>query len=224
MKLLIAEDQFKLIDILKERLSQEGYVVDAVNHGQKAIDYLDHSLYDCVILDIMMPHKSGLDVLQWMRSQNIQTPVLLLTAMDSVEDRVKGLQMGADDYLIKPFAYEELRERIKVLLKRKKSEIKEIIKVADLELNRTNHTVMRQGQIITLTKKEYNVLETLMLRAGEIVSRERLEMVCSSMDYEGYSNVIDVYIRFLRKKIDEPFETKLIQTVRGFGYVIRSES
>jgi DNA-binding response OmpR family regulator len=224
MKLLIAEDQVKLLNILTERLKNEGYVVDAVNDGQKAIDFLEHSLYDCVILDIMMPHQSGLDVLRWLRNQNIQTPVIFLTAKDDVSDRVIGLKSGADDYLIKPFAFEELKERIKVLLKRRPLDVKDLLTVGDLTLDRTTKKVIRQNQEIVLTKKEYNVLEALMLRAGEVLSRERLENIVSTMDYEGYSNVIDVYIRFLRKKIDDPFESKLIKTVRGFGYVIRRES
>jgi DNA-binding response OmpR family regulator len=224
MKLLIAEDQLKLLDILSERLKNEGYVVDAVNDGQKAMNFLEHSRYDCVILDIMMPHQSGLDVLQWLRNQNDQTPVIFLTAKDDVPDRVLGLKSGADDYLVKPFAFEELKERIKVLLKRLPLDVKDTLTVADLTLDRTTKRVLRRNQEIPLTKKEYNLLEALMLRAGEVLSRERLESIVSSMDYEGYSNVIDVYIRFLRKKIDEPFDAKLIHTVRGFGYVIRSES
>ncbi len=223
MKLLIAEDQFQLLEILKERFTKAGYVVDAVSNGETAIDFLDHTAYDVAILDVMMPRKDGYDVLHWMRQRKIDTPVLFLTAKDQVVDRVKGLKLGADDYLIKPFAFEELMARIDALLRRRQKTVSNTIQVADLILDRSAKTVERSGQAIVLTKKEFNVLEALMLHAGETMSRDRLEMVSSSLEYEGYSNIVDVYIRFLRKKIDEPFSKKLIQTVRGFGYMIRGD-
>lgn len=221
MKIMIAEDQFQLLNIMKERLEKEGYIVDAVSNGEDAIDYLDHTTYDCVILDIMMPKRSGHEVLNWMRRSKIETPVLFLTAKDSVSDRVEGLNMGADDYLIKPFAYEELIARIKTLTKRRQTSIQEILSVGDLKVNRSSKEVTRNGILIELTKKEYNLLEILCLHKGETMTRERLDSQLSHMDFEGYSNVIDVYIRFLRKKIDEPFDKPLIHTVRGFGYMIK---
>lgn len=224
MKLLVAEDQFQLLTILKERLEKDGYIVDAVSNGESAIDFLDHSSYDCVILDVMMPKKDGHEVLNWMRFSSMDTPVIFLTAKDTVSDRVEGLNLGADDYLIKPFAYEELLARVKALTKRKKATIQDVLMVGDLTLNRTSKEVKRQENVIALTKKEYNLLEILMLHKGETMTRERLDHLLSNMDFEGYSNVIDVYIRFLRKKIDEPFDKALIYTVRGFGYMIKDDA
>lgn len=223
MKVLIAEDQVQLLNIISERLIQEGYVVDAVTHGEDAIDYLEHSKYDCVILDIMMPKKSGHEVLMWMRQNNIETPVLFLTAKDAVSDRVEGLDLGADDYLIKPFSYDELMARIRVLMKRRSSTVQDILKAGNLTLNRTTKEVIRDHTSIQLTKKEFNLLELLLLHKGETMTRERLENALNSIDFEGYSNVIDVYIRFLRKKIDEPFAYPLIKTIRGFGYMIKED-
>lgn len=224
MRLLIAEDQFQLRDLLKERLEKAGHSVDAVADGTSAIDYLSASHYDVVVLDIMMPGTDGYGVLAWMRRENMQTPVLFLTAKDAVKDRVAGLQKGADDYLIKPFSFEELLARIHVLSRRKRAEIQDVLTNGDLSLNRSTQIVVRAGTPIDLTKKEYLILEAFLLNKGNTLSRERLEMASSNYDYEGYSNVIDVYIRFLRKKIDEPFEDKLIETVRGFGYRMRDMS
>ena len=224
MRLLIAEDQFQLRDLLKERLEKAGHIVDAVADGTSAIDFLASSDYDVVVLDIMMPGTDGHGVLAWMRGENILTPVLFLTAKDTVKDRVEGLQLGADDYLIKPFAFEELLARIHVLSRRKSAEIQDVLTNGELSLNRSTQIVMRAEKHIALTKKEYLLLEALLLNKGNTLSRERLEMASSNYDYEGYSNVIDVYIRFLRKKIDEPFEEKLIETVRGFGYRMRDIS
>lgn len=221
MKLLIAEDQRSLREVITQRLVDLKYTVDAVADGLEAIDYLAYATYDVVILDIMMPKKSGWDVLQWMRHEDIQTPVLFLTAKDAVEDRVHGLQMGADDYLIKPFAFDELHARIQVLARRKSLPIQQLLSVADLSLNRQSHEVFRGGELISLTTKEFIILEYLMLHAGSAVHRDTLESISTNYDYEGYSNVVDVFIRYLRKKIDEPFRTKLIHTVRGTGYMIK---
>ncbi len=223
MKILIAEDQTQLRTILLERLNQHGFIVDAAEDGGQAIDYLDHGTYDVALLDIMMPQMNGLEVLQWIRSHRPHLPVLLLTAKDAVKDRVKGLELGADDYLIKPFAFEELLARVHSLLRRSTKAIQEVLQVGDLSLNRSTKEVKRNDTPLQLTKKEFLILEALMRHAGEPLSRERLEMVSSDLDYEGYSNIVDVYIRFLRKKVDEPFASKLIHTVRGFGYVIRED-
>jgi two-component system, OmpR family, copper resistance phosphate regulon response regulator CusR len=223
MKLLIVEDQNELRNILKKRLNEEGYVLDDAADGEEAWDYIEFTDYDAIILDIMIPKINGLEILQRIRNKNDGTPVLLLTARDSIQDRVKGLDLGADDYLVKPFAFEELLARIRSLLRRKETQIHNILSLDDLELNRTLKEVKRAGKLIKLTKKEYIILEYLMLNKNIVVSRERLESVSSNYDYEGYSNVIDVYIRFLRKKIDEDFNKKLIHTIRGFGYVMRLE-
>ncbi len=206
MKILLAEDQKTLNTIMKERLSQQGFVVDAVFDGEEAIDILEYMTYDVIILDIMMPKKNGLEVLSYMRSNNIQTPVLLLTAKDKVEDRVKGLELGADDYLIKPFAFEELVARLHALSRRRDQSIQEVLTCGDLEVNTTTKSVTRNKTSIHLSKKEYLIVEYLMKHKNEVVSRERLENVTSDYDYEGYSNVIDVFIKMIRKKIDHPFD------------------
>lgn len=224
MRLLISEDQQTLREILKKRLKEDGFSVDDAPDGEEAIALLQHTQFDLVVLDIMMPHKTGLEVLTWMRTQNIQTPVLMLTAKDKVSDRVKGLNLGADDYLIKPFAYEELKARIQSLLRRQDKKIEDILTVADLTMNRTTKEVIRANQTIHLSKKEYNILEYMMLHEGEVLSRERLEEASTDFDYEGYSNVIDVYIKLLRKKVDKPFDRSLIHTVRGFGYVFKVDA
>jgi len=223
MKLLIVEDQNELRNILKKRLNEEGYILDAAADGEEAWDYIEFTDYDTIILDIMIPKINGLEILKRIRNKNDGTPVMLLTARDSIQDRVKGLDVGADDYLVKPFAFEELLARIRSLLRRKETQIQNILSLDDLELNRTLKEVKRAGKLIKLTKKEYIILEYLMLNKNIVISRERLESISSNYDYEGYSNVIDVYIRFLRKKIDEDFDKKLIHTIRGFGYVMRLE-
>jgi len=221
MRLLISEDQQTLREILKKRLKEDGFSVDDAPDGQEAMSLLEHTVYDVVILDIMMPYFSGLEVLTWMREQKIQTPVIMLTAKDKVSDRVKGLNAGADDYLIKPFAYEELKARIQSLLRRQDKTIENVLSLGDLTMNRTTKEVIRENQSIHLSKKEFNILEYMMLHEGEVLSRERLEEASTDFDYEGYSNVIDVYIKLLRKKIDKPFDQPLIHTVRGFGYVLK---
>lgn len=223
MRLLISEDQKTLLDILKKRLKEDGFAVDDTPNGEEAIALLEHVTYDAVILDIMMPRKNGIEVLQWMRSNHIHTPVIMLTAKDKVSDRVQGLNAGADDYLIKPFAYEEFKARIHSLLRRQEKSIENVIDIDDLSINRLTKEVKRAGKSIHLSKKEYNLLEYMMLHKGEVLSRERLEEASSDFDYEGYSNVIDVYIKLLRKKVDKNFDTKLIHTVRGFGYVLKVE-
>lgn len=223
MKLLIVEDQNELRNILKKRLNDAGYVLDDAADGEYALDLINYTDYDAIILDIMIPKINGLALLQEIRSKKNYTPVILLTARDTIQDRVTGLDLGADDYLVKPFAFEELLARIRSILRRRDTEVQSILSLADLTLNRTQKTVSRAGNEIKLSKKEYIILEYLMLNKNIVVSRERLENVSSNYDYEGYSNVIDVYIRFLRKKIDEGYDKKLIHTIRGFGYVMKVE-
>lgn len=223
MKLLIVEDQNQLRAILKKRLNEAGYILDEAADGETALDLIEYSDYDAVILDIMIPKINGLELLRTIRANKDTTPVLLLTARDTIQDRVLGLDLGADDYLVKPFAFEELLARIRSLLRRRESKIETILTLGDLSLNRTSKEVKRADAVIKLTKKEYVILEYLLLNKGIIVSREKLESVSSNYDYEGYSNVVDVYIRFLRKKIDEGHDIKLIHTIRGFGYVMKVE-
>ena len=225
MRILIAEDERDLTNLLKKRLEKQKYSVDACFDGEEALDYLAAADYDAVILDIMMPKKNGLQVLQHIRNRKKNTPVLLLTARDSVEDRVAGLDAGADDYLIKPFAFEELLARIRVMLRKNSSaETKtNVVKIADLTVDLNTQKVYRGDKEISLSSREFSILRYLCMNKGIVLSRDKIEEHIWNYDYAGGSNVVDVYIRYLRKKIDEGFSPKLIHTVRGAGYVLREE-
>ena len=223
MRILIAEDEKDLNRIISSRLQAEQYSVDSCFDGEEALDYLASAEYDAVVLDIMMPVMDGLTVLKKMRQKNDSTPVILLTAKDSIEDRVKGLDAGANDYLVKPFAYEELSARIRVLLRKPAETPKTCYQVGDLEVHMDTHQVIRGGKEIRLSGKEFALLRYMVQNAGIVLSRDKLEQHLWNFDYAGGSNVIDVYIRYLRKKIDEGHETKLLHTVRGAGYVLKEE-
>ena len=225
MRILIAEDEKDLNTLLKKRLENQKYSVDACFDGEEAIDYLAVTEYDAVILDIMMPKKNGLQVLKYIRGQKRHTPVLLLTAKDSIEDRVTGLDAGADDYLVKPFAFDELLARIRVMLRKNSSaEMKtNIVTAADLTVDLNTQRVFRGDKEISLSSREFSILRYLCMNKGIVLSREKIEEHIWNYDYAGGSNVVDVYIRYLRKKIDEGFTPKLIHTVRGAGYVLREE-
>ena len=223
MRILIAEDEQDLNRILAERLKSEHYSVDSCYNGQDALDYLDSAEYDALILDIMMPVMDGLTVLKKLRSRGSSLPVLLLTAKDSVDDRIRGLDAGANDYLVKPFAYEELSARIRVLLRKPAEAPKTVWKLADLEVHLDTRKVFRAGEEIRLSGKEFSLLRYMIQNQGIVLSRDKLEQHIWNYDYTGGSNVIDVYIRYLRKKLDEGREPKLIHTVRGAGYVLRIE-
>ena len=223
MKILLAEDEVSLNGIIAKRLKKENFTVDAVFDGEEALDYLAYSDYDIVLLDIMMPKKTGLDVLKEMRAAGNETPVLILTAKDSVEDRVKGLDMGADDYVTKPFAFEELLARIRVLLRKKAGRSTNQLTAGDLTLDLNSRKVTRAGTDIKLSSKEFSLLECFLMNKDIVLSRQKLETLVWGYDYSGASNMIDVYVRYLRKKIDEPFDRKLIHTVRGAGHVLREE-
>ena len=225
MRILIAEDEKDLNDLLKKRLEKQQYSVDTCYDGQEALDYLDVTDYAVVILDIMMPKVDGLTVLKTIRKKKKNIPVLLLTAKDSIEDRVTGLDLGADDYLVKPFAFEELLARIRVMIRKSASVGTQtnIIEIADLKIDFNTHKVTRAGKEIELSSKEFAVWRSLAVNQGIVLSLEKIEQNIWNYDYMGSSNVIDVYIRYLRRKIDAPFEKKLIHTVRGSGYVLREE-
>ncbi len=223
MRILIAEDERDLNQLIKKRLKEADYSVDSCYNGQEVFDYLLGAEYDALILDVMMPKMSGLEVLSRLRREKNSVPVLLLTAKDSIEDRVKGLDAGADDYLIKPFAFEELLARLRVLLRKPTAEKTTVLKVADLTLQLDTRRVFRDDQEIELSSKEYSLLRYMMQNAGLVLSRDKLEQHVWDYDFSGGSNVIDVYIRYLRKKIDDGHEQKLIHTVRGHGYVLRGE-
>ena len=223
MRLLFAEDEPDLNRIVCEKLKAEGYSVDACHDGKEAMDFLDMAEYDGAILDIMMPRADGFEVLQYMRNKGLQTPVLFLTARDAVADKVKGLDMGADDYLVKPFVLEDLMARVRALTRRSFNEADSKLTAMDLVMDTAAHTVTRAGQPIQLSAKEYQLLEYLLHNKGIVLSRDRIEDHIWNFDYEGGTNVVDVYISYLRKKIDEGFEEKLIRTVRGTGYQLRDE-
>ena len=223
MRILIAEDERNLNRILAKQLSASGYTVDACFDGQEALDYLEAEPYDAIILDIMMPKVDGLTVLKKIRAKDIDTPVLFLTARDSIADRVAGLDAGADDYLTKPFAFEELLARVRVLIRKKSGNKTNTYTLADLTMDVNSHEVKRGDTVIPLSSKEYAILEYMMLNKNVVLSRESLERNVWGYSYDGASNMIDVYIRYLRKKIDEGFEQKLIHTVRGAGYVLKEK-
>lgn len=221
MRILIAEDQKDLNKIINKRLVAAGYSVDSCFDGEEALDYMDAAQYDCLILDIMMPKKDGLAVLNELRGRGNTTPVLFLTARDAIDDKVKGLDLGADDYLIKPFAFEELLARIRVLTRKKAGNVSNTYEAADLVLDAAAHTVKRGGKDISLSAKEFALLEYLLRNKGKVLSRTMIENSLWNFDYAGGTNAVDVYIRYLRKKIDDDFEPKLIHTVRGSGYILK---
>lgn len=223
MRILIAEDEKDLNRLLKKRLMEANYSVDSCFNGEEVFEYLACAEYDAIILDIMMPKMNGLEVLKKIRAMGNSVPTLFLTARDSVEDRVNGLDLGADDYLVKPFAFEELLARIRVMLRKPSGEKTSVMRVDDMEIHLDTQQVFREGKEIKLSGKEFSLLRYMAQNMGIILSREKLEQHLWNYDYVGGSNVIDVYIRYLRKKLDDPFEKKLIHTVRGSGYVLRKE-
>lgn len=221
MRILVVEDEPKLNELIVKKLKLEHYTVDACLDGIDALDYLRCAEYDTVVLDIMLPGISGLEVLKTLRTQEKRTPVLLLTARDSIEDRVAGLDLGADDYLVKPFAFDELLARIRVMIRRSSNLVSNVITLADLTVDFDSETVTRGRTPIALTAKEFSILEYMLRNVGIVLSRDKISQHIWNYDYEGSSNVVDVYIRYLRKKIDDEYEPKLIHTVRGSGYVVR---
>lgn len=221
MKILVVEDEKWLNEITTKRLKSDKYSVDNCFDGQTALDYIKSTSYDVILLDIMIPLIDGITLLKKIRSDKINTPVILLTAMDSIEDRVNGLNCGADDYVIKPFSFDELIARISAVTRREKENKTNIFSVADLEADFNKKIVKRGDKIIDLSSKEYAILELLIKNEGIILSRAQIERKVWDFDYEGASNMIDVYIRYLRKKIDVGFEPKLIHTKRNMGYYLK---
>lgn len=222
MRLLVVEDEKNLNKLITKKLTSEGYTVDSCFDGMEAMDFLSMASYDGVIADVMMPRLDGFQMLQRMRQQGNNTPVLFLTARDSIEDKVEGLDLGASDYLVKPFAFQELMARIRVLTRSRSQETAgSTYSIADLSLNTATRQVSRGSVSINLSAKEFALLEYLLRNRGQVLSREQIENNLWNFDYEGGTNAVDVYIRYLRKKIDEGFNQKLIHTVRGVGYVLR---
>ena len=221
MRILIVEDEKKVAAFIKKGLEEETYAVDIATDGEEGFHLGEQNQYDLIILDLMLPKINGLDILSGLRSQNIETPILLLTAKDSVEDKVEGLNQGADDYLTKPFAFSELLARIRVLLRRGKSESKTTLEIADLSLNLVSHKVSRGNEEIELTGKEYSLLEYFMRNQEKVLTRTMIAEHVWDYNFDTFTNVIDVYVNHLRKKIDKNFSTKLLHTLRGVGYVMK---
>lgn len=221
MRILVAEDERDLNEILCKKLRSEDYCVDGCFDGEEALDYLASVDYDAVILDIMMPKRSGLEVVEQLRHQGNQTPVLFLTARDSIDDRVTGLDAGADDYLVKPFAFDELLARLRVMTRKRGGERSNLFTIDDLTLDIRSKRVERGGAELKLSAKEYALLEYLIRNKGVVLSRIQIEENIWGFDYEGSSNIVDVYIRYLRRKIDKDHPVKLIHTIRGSGYVLK---
>ena len=223
MRILVVEDEKNLNDIIVKKLKLEKYGVDSCFDGKEALDYIFSTDYDAVILDIMLPKLGGFEVLKKIRSQEIKTPVLLLTARDGIDDRVKGLDYGADDYLVKPFAFDELLARIRVMLRRTSNNVNNVFTIADLIVDCDSQTVTRNNNAIKLSAREFTILEYMIRNKEKVLTRDKIEQHIWNYDYEGGTNVIDVYVRYLRKKIDDDYTPKLIHTIRGVGYVLKVE-
>jgi two-component system, OmpR family, copper resistance phosphate regulon response regulator CusR len=223
MHILIVEDEQKIATFIRRGLMENGFVVDVAEDGEQGLEYALARKVDLIILDIMLPKRDGWSLLAELRRAGIQTPVLFLTARDSVPDRVKGFDLGADDYLIKPFHFSELLARVRSLLRRSPERREETITVGDLEIDPRRHKVTRAGTTLNLTPKEFSLLLFLASSAGDIVSRTEIVEQVWDINFDTGTNVVDVMMRRLRAKVDDPFETKMIQTIRGIGYVLKAD-
>ncbi len=221
MRILIVEDEKKLASVIRRSLKEKDYAVDIAHDGNEGLFLAEVNPYDLIILDIMLPQKDGICICRALRRKKNDVPILMLTARDDVEDKITGLDSGADDYLTKPFAFGELLARVRALIRRKQDVKTTRLKVADLELDQLTHTVSRGGRIIELTSTEYALLEYLMLNANQVVTRTMISEHVWNDDFDTFSNVINVYINYLRKKIDNHFEKKLIHSIRGTGYILK---
>jgi two-component system OmpR family response regulator len=224
MRILVVEDEVKMAGLLKRGLEEEGYAVDVANTGANGLWAATENEYDALVLDLMLPDVSGLDVCRRLRSEGRWMPVLILTARDGVPDRVAGLDAGADDYMVKPFAFSELFARLRALIRRGAGERPAVVSVGDLSLDPASRSVSRSGTSIELTAREFALLELLLRHAGEVLTRTRILEHVWDFAYDGGSNVVDVYVRYLREKVDRPFGRSSIETVRGSGYRFRPEA
>lgn len=223
MRLLLVEDEVKVASFIRRGLEAERFAVDVVADGRRAVELASAYEYDLVILDLMLPGLSGTEVLHEIRQGNAHVPVMILTARDALNEKVQHFEIGADDYLTKPFAFAELLVRVKALLRRGAVSRANVLRVGDLELDRLAQQVKRAGQRIELTVKEYALLEYLMLNVGRVLSRTMIIEHVWDQSFDGATNIVDVYVRHLRNKVDEPHERKLLRTVRGVGYAISDE-
>lgn len=223
MRILIIEDEKNLAKILKKGLEENSFVVDLSSDGEEGLYMAETYPYDAIISDIMLPEMDGLTILKTLRSKNIDVPVIMLTAKGGIGDRIKGLDTGADDYIPKPFEFTELLARLKAVIRRHKGKPSPLITVADLTLDTSSRTVKRAGKEIRLSSKEYNLLEYLVVNIGKVISRTELVEHIYESEFDLDSNVIDVYINYLRNKIDKGFDKPLIHTVRGAGYILKAE-
>jgi heavy metal response regulator len=221
MRILIIEDEPSLSRTMARRLQEEGYGVDAAQDGREGLAFAEVVDYDCIILDLMLPLMDGLTILRKMRAKRIKTPVLILTAKDAVTDRVTGLDQGADDYLTKPFSFDELLARIRAILRRQGPDKEVVLRIGNLALDTISHTANRGNKTIQLTTKEYGMLEYLLRNKGRLLTKSQILEHVWDYDFDCNSNIVEVYVRYLRRKIDDGFEQKLIHTVRGSGYVLR---
>jgi len=224
MRVLLVEDDARVASFVSRGLEQEGFSVDLSSEGRDAFHQALHEPYDVIVLDILIPFMDGFEVLRQIRKQGCQVPVLILSAKDGVEDRVRGLNEGADDYLVKPFSFPELTARIRALLRRRTEVGHPVVRVADLEVDLAARKVTRGGKAIALTPKEFSLLEYLVHCRGNVLTRTMIAEHVWDQHFDSFSNIVDVYIRYLRAKVDDPFPTKLIQTVRGVGYVLGQDA
>jgi len=220
MKILVIEDERKSALNLEKGLQESGYEVDVAEQGNDGLRMARESDYDLIILDVMLPQRDGWSIISELRREGKMTPVLFLTARDTVEDRVKGLELGADDYLVKPFAFSELLARVKSVLRRNPQRQPELVKIGNLELDLFKQRAIRSGKKLDLTPKEFSLLSLLARRTGEVLSRNTIAEQVWDMTFDTDTNVVDVHVRRLRSKLDDPFDRKLIHTVRGVGYVL----
>jgi len=221
VRILIVEDEKKVAGFIKKGLEEETYAVDVAYDGEDGLHMGVENQYDLIILDLMLPIIDGLNVLSRLREKKIETPILLLTAKDSVEDKVTGLNTGADDYLTKPFAFSELLARIRVLLRRGKAETKTVLQIDGLSLDLVSHKVKRNNEEIELTGKEYSLLEYFMRNQGKVLTRTMIAEHVWDYNFDTFTNVIDVYVNHLRKKVDKGYPEKLLHTLRGVGYIMK---
>jgi two-component system copper resistance phosphate regulon response regulator CusR len=223
MRILVIEDEAKTAKFLKKGLSEAGFVVDTASDGQDGLDLATHLDFDLIVLDVMLPGLNGWEVLAGLRQAGRNTQVLLLTARDAVHERVRGFELGADDYLAKPFAFSELLARVRSRLRRNPVRPHDVVRMADLEIDLLRHRATRGGQRLELTAKEFLLLSLLARRAGEVLSRTVIAEAVWDMNFDSDTNVVDVSVRRLRSKVDDPFAVKLIHTVRGSGYVLETD-